>query len=145
MRASSASKGMSLSDFFTHSFDEQGNHSGHQLGNSIAVLRQLYNLGARYITLTHTCHNAFADSCGTLPEKWGGLRYASSRIQSFTHTNVLMYLSKSTWVPPHRRNEPHRHARRPQSYVRQYCASSSKIFQGTRHLVTLFCPRSPFA
>lgn len=40
------------------------------------VLRQYYNLGVRYATLTHSCNNAFADSGGyeTPPkEKWHGL------------------------------------------------------------------------
>ncbi|EIM79960.1 uncharacterized protein STEHIDRAFT_68867 [Stereum hirsutum FP-91666 SS1] len=41
-----------------------GVEGGHQLGNSIGVLRQYHALGARYMTLTHSCHNAFADSCG---------------------------------------------------------------------------------
>lgn len=36
----------------------------HQLGNSLGTLRQYYALGVRSMTLTHTCNNAFAGSCG---------------------------------------------------------------------------------
>ncbi|KAJ4483684.1 membrane dipeptidase-domain-containing protein [Lentinula aciculospora] len=46
-----------------------GVEGAHQLGNSISVLRQYQALGVSYVTLTHTCHNAFADSCGMTPGK----------------------------------------------------------------------------
>ncbi|KAK6630828.1 hypothetical protein RUM44_002998 [Polyplax serrata] len=36
-----------------------GIEGGHSLGNSLAVLRSLYNLGARYLTVTHSCDTAW--------------------------------------------------------------------------------------
>lgn len=38
----------------------------HQAGASIAVIRQLHDLGVRYITLTHNCDNPFATAASTV-------------------------------------------------------------------------------
>ncbi|PGH27142.1 hypothetical protein AJ80_01098 [Polytolypa hystricis UAMH7299] len=39
----------------------------HQIGNSASILRMYHQLGVRYVTLTHFCHNKYADSAS--PEK----------------------------------------------------------------------------
>ncbi|KAI1758994.1 hypothetical protein GGR53DRAFT_524213 [Hypoxylon sp. FL1150] len=43
-----------------------GIEGGHQLGGSIAAVRQVYDLGVRYITTTHNCDNAWATSASTV-------------------------------------------------------------------------------
>lgn len=55
-----------------------GVEGGHALGGSLGVLRALYALGVRYLTLTSTCNTPWADCAladiKTKPEH-GGLTY----------------------------------------------------------------------
>ncbi|KAK7057455.1 dipeptidase [Favolaschia claudopus] len=77
-----------------------GVEGGHQLGNSVAVLRQYHALGVRYVTLTHICHNAFADSCGFSPDivpLHGGLSPLGFRlIDEMNRLGMLVDLSHTS-------------------------------------------------
>ncbi|KAI0419770.1 renal dipeptidase [Xylaria grammica] len=52
----------------------------HQIGNSASILRMYYALGVRYATLTHTCHNKYADSEEPAEPLHGGLSEAGKSI-----------------------------------------------------------------
>lgn len=77
-----------------------GVEGGHQLGNSLAVLRQYYALGARYMTLTHSCNNAFADSAGIftpIPSAHGGLSSLGEElIREMNRLGMLVDLSHTS-------------------------------------------------
>ncbi|CAE6419647.1 unnamed protein product [Rhizoctonia solani] len=77
-----------------------GVEGGHQLGNSLAVLRQYQALGARYLTLTHSCNNAFADSAGIstpVPPTHGGLsKLGEDLVLELNRLGMLVDLSHTS-------------------------------------------------
>jgi membrane dipeptidase len=50
-----------------------GIEGGHAIEGDLGLLRLFHQLGVRYMTLTHTNHNEYADSCAPAEPRWGGL------------------------------------------------------------------------
>ena len=70
-----------------------GIEGGHSIGNSLAVLRQLYLLGARYMTVTHSDNNDFADSATADPAHNGLTPFGKLVIAEMNRLGMLVDLS----------------------------------------------------
>ena len=69
----------------------------HQIGNSASVLRLYYALGVRYVTLTHTCHNIYADSCSPAEPLHGGLSRAGvDLVREMNRLGMIVDLSHTS-------------------------------------------------
>jgi membrane dipeptidase len=70
-----------------------GMEGGHSIDNSLGVLRQLYNAGARYMTITHSKNNDWADSATDGPVHGGLTRFGEEVIREMNRLGMLVDLS----------------------------------------------------
>ncbi len=70
-----------------------GMEGGHSIGNSLAVLRQMYALGARYMTLTHFDNNDWADSATADPAHNGLTAFGKIVVGEMNRLGMLVDLS----------------------------------------------------
>ena len=70
-----------------------GMEGGHSIGGSLAVLRQMYALGARYMTLTHFKNTAWADSATDAPDHNGLTDYGRQVVREMNRLGILVDLA----------------------------------------------------
>ena len=70
-----------------------GMEGGHSIGNSLPVLRMFYNLGARYMTITHSRTLDWADSATDTPKHDGLTGFGEEVIREMNRLGMLVDLS----------------------------------------------------
>jgi membrane dipeptidase len=70
-----------------------GIEGGHQIDNSLPTLRQMYALGARYMTLTHTLDTDWADSATDNPRHHGLTAFGRVVVHEMNRLGMLVDLS----------------------------------------------------
>ncbi len=70
-----------------------GMEGGHSIDGSLATLRMLYRLGARYMTLTHTANTAWADSATDAPKSGGLSPFGEEVVREMNRLGMLVDLS----------------------------------------------------
>ena len=71
----------------------KGIEGGHQIGGNLAALRQFYNLGARYMTITHFNTTEWADSATDDPKHDGLAPFGVAVIKEMNRLGMLIDLS----------------------------------------------------
>jgi membrane dipeptidase len=70
-----------------------GMEGGHSIGSSLAVLRQMYAMGARYMTLTHSKTLSWADSATDEPKNGGLTAFGKDLVREMNRIGMLVDLS----------------------------------------------------
>lgn len=70
-----------------------GMEGGHSIGSSLAVLRQMYGIGARYMTLTHSRNTPWADSATDTPQHNGLTDFGRDLVREMNRIGMLVDLS----------------------------------------------------
>ena len=70
-----------------------GVEGGSQIDNSLPALRMFYDLGVRYMTLTHVRHNAWADSANEAPRKAALSDFGKTVVNEMNRIGMLVDLS----------------------------------------------------
>lgn len=70
-----------------------GIEGGHSIGTSLSVLRQMHALGVRYMTLTHTRNNAWADAGTDTPVHDGLTDLGRDVVREMNRLGMLVDLS----------------------------------------------------
>jgi membrane dipeptidase len=70
-----------------------GIEGGHQINNSLSVLREMYALGARYMTLTHSSNTEWADSATDAPMHHGLTAFGREVVHEMNRLGMVVDLS----------------------------------------------------
>jgi len=70
-----------------------GIEGGHMIGNDLAVLRELFNGGARYMTLTHSVNVEWADSSGDEPRHGGLSDFGRDVVREMNRLGMIVDIS----------------------------------------------------
>lgn len=70
-----------------------GMEGGNSIGESLAVLRQTYDLGARYLTLTHNKTLSWADAASDAPKHGGLTEFGRQVVREMNRLGMLVDLS----------------------------------------------------
>ena len=70
-----------------------GIEGGHQINDSLAMLREMYVLGARYMTLSHAVNNDWADAATDNPKHHGLTPFGKEVVHEMNRIGMLVDLS----------------------------------------------------
>lgn len=78
-----------------------GMEGGHAIENSLGALRSFYDLGVRYLTLTHSANIDWADSCCEGPEHDGLTAFGEEVVREMNRLGMLVDLSHASVATMH--------------------------------------------